>query len=247
MLGTLEALVTARSENRVMNAAASPLPPHAFCSQTTQDVLQQIIKIDNYLWFIEALRISIHNSTAITESIETLYIICTFEYEMEKKYWCVWSLWPVPLIHCQNIFFICLLLVAKARDDQGWQCVCCCCREIEMGSYCCNLQSAVICQADSANFSIRQFLPFLLTFAISPPRLGSGITFIFFHEDFIKVFIVLINWNFVKETEWWKQTTRKSGGWLQIVDGRGRFVIESIWRYLIREHNQDKWRTWIYL
>ena len=119
---------------------------------------------------------------------------------------------PKYLVCQLRFLFVCFLLLEleTIRVDN----VCCCCREIEMGSCCCNLQSAVICQADSANFSIKQFLPFLLTFAISPPRLGSGITFIFFHEDFIKVFIVLINWNFVKETEWWKQTTRKSGGWL---------------------------------
>ena len=168
MLGTLEALVTARSENRVMNAAASPLPPHAFCSQTTQDVLQQIIKIDNYLWFIEALRNYFHNSTAVTESIETLYAHLRMKWRKSIDVCGHCGQSPLYIAKISSLFVCFLLLKLETiRVDN----VCCCCREIEMGSCCCNLQSAVICQADSANFSIKQFLPFLRTFAIaiSPP------------------------------------------------------------------------------
>ena len=182
MLRTLEALVTARSENRVMNAAASPLPPHAFCSQTTQDVLQQIIKIDNYLWFIdnwsseEFFSQSNYYHGKYWNLINSIIYIYLFNTHLSMKWrksidvcgHCGQSPLYIAKISCLPIgFFICLLLVV--RDDQSWQCVCCCCREIEMGSCCCNLQSAVICQADSANFSIKQFLPFLLTFAIVRP------------------------------------------------------------------------------
>ena len=169
MLGTLEALVTARSENRVMNAAASPLPSHAFCSQTTQDVLQQIIKIDNYLWFID------------NWSSEEFFSQSNYYH---GKYWNLvythlrmkWRNSIDVCGHCGqsplyiakiSSLFVCFLLLKleTIRVDN----VCCCCREIEMGSCCCNLQSAVICQADSANFSIKQFLPFLRTFAIVRP------------------------------------------------------------------------------
>ena len=126
MLRTLEKLVTARSENRVMNAAASPLPHTLFAVRQLKMFCCKLSKLTIIYDLLELWVVYISYESFFSQFNCYLgkywNLVYTFEDEIDKKYWCVW---PVCLyiakISCLPIgFFICLLLVV--RDDQSWQC-----------------------------------------------------------------------------------------------------------------------------